>query len=389
MMTWVGALVLGAVLLLLGWCAVFGLILAQRNALVWIGSYLRNALRPTPRVRGTRHVLFCFVDHFEPQWHRPTQDVADERVRRWCTEYPAMAAKFKDADGVHPQHCFFFPEEEYQKPHLNDLMTMCKAGFGEVEVHLHHDNDTESGLRDKLQSFCGTLRGHGALPLREGKPTFAFIHGNWCLDNSHPQGKHCGVNNEIQVLAEEGCYADFTLPAAPDPSQTSTINSIYYAKDDPEKPKSQDRGIPVKVGREASGDLMLIQGPLLLNWHNRKWGIFPRIENSDIRANQPPLPTRVDDWVKAHIHVEGRPEWIFVKIHTHGTQEPDIDTLLGQPVHDMFAYLGKAYNDGERYSLHYVTAREMYNIAKAAEAGHSGNPNDYRDFELASPHPRP
>ena len=32
-----------------------------------------------------------------------------------------------------------------------------------------------------------------------------------------------------------------------------------------------------------------------------------------------------------------------------------------------------------------LTAREAYNIVKAAEAGRSGNPNDYRDFELAPP----
>jgi hypothetical protein len=32
-----------------------------------------------------------------------------------------------------------------------------------------------------------------------------------------------------------------------------------------------------------------------------------------------------------------------------------------------------------------VTAREMYNIVKAAEAGHSGDPARYRDFELPPP----
>jgi hypothetical protein len=32
-----------------------------------------------------------------------------------------------------------------------------------------------------------------------------------------------------------------------------------------------------------------------------------------------------------------------------------------------------------------VTAREAYNIVKAAEAGKSGDPNDFRDFEIAPP----
>ncbi len=38
-----------------------------------------------------------------------------------------------------------------------------------------------------------------------------------------------------------------------------------------------------------------------------------------------------------------------------------------------------------RSGLHYVTAREAYNIVKAAEAGKSGDPNDYRDFEIPPP----
>jgi hypothetical protein len=93
----------------------------------------------------------------------------------------------------------------------------------------------------------------------------------------------------------------------------------------------------------------------------------------------------VDQWVRTGIHVEGRPEWIFIKIHTHGTQEGDMDTLLGQPVDAMHDYLESTYNDGRDYVLHYVSAREMYNIAKAAEAGMTGDPGRYRDFELPKP----
>jgi hypothetical protein len=51
----------------------------------------------------------------------------------------------------------------------------------------------------------------------------------------------------------------------------------------------------------------------------------------------------------------------------------------------MHSYLETKYNDGENYILHYVSAREMYNIAKAAETGNDGNPNEYRDFILAKP----
>jgi hypothetical protein len=62
-----------------------------------------------------------------------------------------------------------------------------------------------------------------------------------------------------------------------------------------------------------------------------------------------------------------------------------MDTLLGEPIKEMHRHLTTQYNDGEDYALHYVSAREMYNIIKAAEAGEEGNPNTFRDYVLAPP----
>ena len=73
------------------------------------------------------------------------------------------------------------------------------------------------------------------------------------------------MNNEIEILRETGCYADFTLPSAPSPTQTRKINSIYYAVDDPHRPKSHDWGIDVgSRTRAVRRGLMMIQGPLVL-----------------------------------------------------------------------------------------------------------------------------
>ncbi|MBK8740376.1 MAG: hypothetical protein IPM02_13005 [Betaproteobacteria bacterium] len=82
---------------------------------------------------------------------------------------------------------------------------------------------------------------------------FAFIHGNWCLDNSRRDGRWCGVNNELRVLGELGCYADFTLPSAPSDTQTRKINSIYYANDDSTHPKSHDDGVDLRSGEPGRG----------------------------------------------------------------------------------------------------------------------------------------
>ena len=362
------------------------LLLKSRNMHIWIGSWLRRRARPP--VAGPVHVMFCFVDHFEPMWGGADAAAQDARVERWCRDYRALAGRHRDADGRPPQHTFFYPEEEYTPGHLDRLAALCADGFGEIEVHLHHDNDTEANFRESITRFAKVLHErHGALPRdpRTGQLRFAFIHGNWCLDNSRADGCWCGLNNELVLLRELGCYADFTLPSAPSDTQTAQINSIYYATDDPLRPKSHDRGVPVRVGGKPSGDLLLVQGPLALNWRERKFGLLPRIENADVRRSCPPTPERVDAWVRTGIHVEGRPEWVFVKVHTHGTQERDMDTLLGAPTEAMHAHLERVYNDGRNYVLHYVTAREAYNIVKAAEAGLDGDPGRYRDFELAPP----
>lgn len=360
----------------------------SKNLLTWLGSYLRQDWRARPTPGVTRHLMFCFVDHYEPRWQSPTYEVECQRVARWRQDYPKLCEGLKDADGRPPVHSFFYPEEEYRPEHLDALVELCRMGLGEIDIHLHHDNDTDAGLRAKLRSFTRTLIDrHDALPVdpTTGRAQWAFIHGNWCLDNSRPDGRYCGVNNELIVLREEGCYADFTLPAAPDGSQTSTINSIYYAKDDPCCPKSHDKGVRVKAGGQAWGDLMIIQGPLGFLMNNRKFGILPRIENADIRASSPPTRDRIDTWVETGVHVEGRPEWVFVKIHTHGTQERDMDVLLGKSMREAYEYLQTRYNDGKDWKLHYVSAREAYNIVKAAEAGKTGDPNAYRDFVIQRP----
>ena len=51
----------------------------------------------------------------------------------------------------------------------------------------------------------------------------------------------------------------------------------------------------------------------------------------------------------------------------------------------LHAELTTRYNDGRRWALHYVTAREMYNIAIAAMDGKTGDPGAYRDYVLPPP----
>src|SRR5207247_2261842 len=122
---------------------------------------------------------------------------------------------------------------------------------------------------------------------------YGFIHGNMALANSRKDPSFCGVNEEIRILKETGCYADFSMPTAPCVSQTRKVNSIYYATNVPGLPKSHNWGVDVETGRPPSGDLMMIQGPLAFDWHNRKFGILdlpePGIEEALLVVGEAPL----------------------------------------------------------------------------------------------------
>lgn len=369
------------------------LVIYKKNLNLWLGHFLKRKLTGRWHQYGTSskttHVMFCFVDHYEPQWGKNIS-IEQERARvdRWLYEYPEVAKKFKDADGHPPKHSFFYPEEEYRREHLDKIAYICAQGFGEIEVHLHHDDDTSDNLRKTLTRFTETLHeNHGAFCRNQttGKLEYAFIHGNWCLNNSRPDGRLCGVNDELIVLKETGCFVDMTFPSAPSDTQPAFANEIYYAKDNPGHSNSHNVGKPVERDGKPWGDLMLITGPLALNWRRLKKKIFPQIENSDIRGNMPPTPDRIDLWMNTQISVKNKEDWLFVKIHTHGTQEESMDTLLGEPFANMCRYLENKYNDGKKYKLHYVSAREMYNIVKAAEADVQGEPGDYRDFIIPKP----
>ena len=382
----------------------------------WLVPYLVSRGRRPQRVPGPVHVMVAVCDHFEPLWPcgQTPEATAGKRLDRWLRDYPRLAADFTDCDGRHPCHTFFYPDEEYRPAFVQGLAELGCGGWGEVEVHLHHRHDSPDGLRQRLERYRQCLRTeHGLLGSDvTGRPSYGFIHGNWALCNSRPDGDWCGVDAELTVLAETGCYADFTFPSAPSPTQPRVVNALYYASDRPGQRRGHDRGIEAGVRpdslRAASGEvssrrglthtqvgtresdaaiprLLLVQGPLELDWASRKWWILPRLDTAAVSAHTPPGPRRVRLWLRPHIHVRGRPDWVFVKLHTHGCQEASADMLLGDSMRRLHEHLCRALNDGTRYCLHYVSARELVNLVHAAEAGAAGPPGNYRDFVIAPP----
>ncbi len=347
----------------------FNMEIALRSAALRLRSKSRESQRA--RGRGT-DVFLCLVDHYEPQVGKPRRHVAQERVNHWLQCYPGIAEAHRDFDGRVPAHSFFYPWDEYDCWELEQITKLCAAGYGEVDIHLHHRDDDEESLRQKLRDAIRVYRQHGLLShWPDGRPAWGFIHGNWALANSRcEQGRNlCGVNNEIALLAEEGCYADFTFPAWKHMAQPRKLNSIYYAKGDPNRPKSYDSGQSARVGETQTEGLMLIAGPLVPHVvrRGRSWRIA--LDDSDLSGSRRYHPSRLDRWVRAGISVQGRPDRVFIKLHSHGADDRNRFCMLDEDLDALFTDCERRYNDGDRFRLHFVSAREMFNIVKATEAG--------------------
>ena len=349
---------------------------------LWLPAWLRRD-KTGEHPLGVRHVMIAVCDHFEPL-HGVGKSEALARVETWKQGFARLADEFRDADGEPPRHTFFHPIEQYDADLVGGIAGLCHASGSEREIHLHHENDTAENLSRTLEQGVERLAGHGLLSRdATGTLRYGFIHGNWALDNSHPKGRHCGVRNELRVLRETGCYADFTLPSAPDRTQTRTINRLYYARGT-DRPKSHDRGRRVRAARNphpvGEDELLIVQGPLALNWQRKKFGLFPRIENGDLTAANPPTRDRLRLWLDCRIAVEGRPNWLFIKLHTHGAKPENTRMLLGEPMRAFHRALEEIAAADHTIRFHYVSARELVNILHAAEAGHSGEPGPFRNY---------
>ena len=123
----------------------------------------------------------------------------------------------------------------------------------------------------------------------------------------------------------------------------------------------------------------MVQGPLLWDFHSphRLLGI----ENGALTTPNPPSIRRVGLWKKAAVRVEGRPDWLFIKLHCHGMDPKQKSVSFGESLRAFLRELVEGAED-RRETIHFVTAREMVNIILAACDGKAGNPRDYRDYRL-------
>ncbi len=364
-----------------------------KNNLPWLARYPFNRADAFRRTNSgaPQHVIFTVADHFEPSWSRNgLLDV--ETQRRKLDVYHQLARRTGeatiDADGTKFRHTNFFPAEQYDYRLLEQMAAMQAEGLGEVEIHLHHGvekPDTAANLRKTLIEFRDRLAfEHQCLSRFENRenPMYAFVHGNLALANS-AGGKFCGVDNEMQILQETGCYADFTLPSAPDETQVPMLNCIYECGLPLHEKMPHRAGEKVSTSGIAPRLPLIFTGPLIFNWTRRIKGVpVPRLDDGALVDNQTMDAARFNRWRSANITVENRPEWIFIKLYCHGFFEYDQAACIGEKA---VRFFNETIETGARtgdYTVHFASAREAFNMVAAAISGETGDPHEFRNYRL-------
>ena len=343
------------------------------------GEFLRRAKVAS----GPSHLIFVVANHYEPG----LGPAAVSRVEKWCDLARATGDAIRDHDGTPFRHTNFFPAEQYERPLLELLADLQAEGYGEVEIHLHHGidrPDTPENTRRQLEVFRDVLSEEHRCLSREHpgtQPKYGFVHGNWALANS-AGGRYCGVDSEMQILADTGCYADFTLPSVPFQSQVPRINAIYQCGHSLTKAQPHRSGPGLRVGDKLELPI-IFTGPLVFDWTRRVRGLpVPRVEDGALAQNYPLTMARFERWRSAGIGVKERPEWIFIKLYSHGFFDWDQDLMIGEQMKRfMSEVLETAERSGE-FKVHFASAREAFNMVAAAVDGKEGQPGAYRDYRL-------
>jgi len=351
----------------------------------------RHGLRPV--ASGPVHLIFCLADHFEPAFD-PTSGYKrvprPEQVRReeaWFREYPKVIDRLRDHDGRPLVHTYFYPAEQYDEELVEMLAAHCHAGWGETEIHLHHgmhEPDTAENTQRQLVEFRDQLAlRHRCLSVVDGspEPRYAFVHGNFALANA-AGGLFCGVDSEMQILSGTGCYADLTMPTALwHPAQTAKVNSVYECVLPLDQTAPQRKGLDLAVGRAPKTWPLIVQGPLVTDLVGSLRSAKPVVENGGVTGFAPMSTRRLAFWKKAQIHVAGRPDWLFIKLHCHSMDPTQREAVIGGAFRSFLDQLVTGA-PSRKETLHFVTAREMVNILLAACDGRDGNPGEYRDYRF-------
>lgn len=334
----------------------------------WLIPYFKTSIR----YRHQSHVndmdkpvdiYVAICNHYRPFSGSVSQEIAELRVVTWCREYERIAHQHTDSSGNHPVHTIFYSESDYNPYFLDTIARSCRNGITDVEILIDHNRDNPVNFKRKIEEYRDVLFHHHGLLRKDdqGKITYGFVHGKWALDNARPDGRWCGVCDEVSILKETNCYADFTYPSAPDITQPPIINSIYFTHPSQKRPVSHESGTIIKPGCWNNSSLLCIQGPLVIH-RDSIFGLPVKIDRGEIGFHHEFSKNRMDKWLQRAPQIQGISSSIFIKLYTAGMVDQTIRYLFSESgLHQFWSILEHDYNDGEHFRIHYVSAWGMYN----------------------------
>ena len=259
-------------------------------------------------------------------------------------------------------------------------------GWGETEVHLHHgmhEPDTAENTRRQLTEFRDQLAFRhrclstedgctAALRLRARKFCARKFRGRTFLRRRFGDADSGRNRLLCRLHAADGAVA----PRA-DREESIRCTSVGCRSIRP-RHIAKDRSRRRPRAANFSADCA---GAAADRFCADRCAAGTVIENGAITGFMPMSLRRLAFWKRARVHVQGRPDWLFIKLHCHGMDPTQQDAVIG----DRFPQVSRATGRAEpqrKETLHFVTAREMANILLAACDGRDGNPGDYRDYRF-------
>ena len=77
--------------------------------------------------------------------------IPKSKMEDWYTKFLLLAKDYKDSDGGPLKYSWFYFADGYKKEVIEKISELCRMGFGEIELQLHHKNDTQDSFRKKIR----------------------------------------------------------------------------------------------------------------------------------------------------------------------------------------------------------------------------------------------
>ncbi len=309
-----------------------------------------------------RDLLVCVVCELP-------QDGMSEQIEQVMDSMTRIAKNHVDYTGRNFRFTFACPVYNWNESEMTRLKDWCATDLGEIELLMPSDYPGTDSLRWLLEKTV----------LFPGRSRFAIIRQAGQPSNSRTRRD---TKAELILLRDFGCYADLSFPDPASSLQPLRINSITSVSHQADSDNPYDDAIPIKSGTVSFGDLFVIDGPTIIDWANWNDLFSPTVDFGRLSYNSPPDTARIDRWIRANVHVDGQPNWVFVKLILSDDFLTDSSLNLLNSYDQVLDCLERRFVDGDEFRLHYVTAHEMYNIARAAEAGKIGSAANYVDYKL-------